>query len=67
MKIELFFDVQPGEVWVNDKGYKLKVLDIDPTGAELWLEWENGRKGSWTPTKFIEARYRLYSHCEAKP
>jgi hypothetical protein len=40
-----------GQVWVNCMGYHLIVLDV---GVEdVWLEYENGNKGSWKKEKFL--------------
>lgn len=52
MKVNVTVDINVGEIWINDKGYKLKVLDIGV--QSLWLEWENGNKDGWDLTKFIE-------------
>ena len=42
-----------GSVWINDRNYELKILDIGID--EVWvLHLSNGNKCSWNVDKFLE-------------
>lgn len=48
--------IHPGEVWENDQGYQMEILDTGE--SEIWCRWQNGHKGHWDIQKFMDGKYR---------
>ena len=48
----------PGQSWKEkETGYILKILDVGKTDygdIDLWVEYENGNKGHWKKSRFLE-------------
>ena len=46
------FKFEVGQVWINDREYKVKVLDFG--FEDIWLLYlDNGNKVSWKQDKFL--------------
>lgn len=59
-KQEMYIHIQPGQVWKNDNGYRLKILDVGP--IDFWCKWENGNRGSFNKEDFFRL-YKLMEDC----
>jgi len=53
-KTEKAYRIGIGDIWVNDAGYQVRILDFGDN--EVWLFYlENDNRTAWEMTKFLDA------------